>query len=53
MKEHSGVFPIQKMAKALKLSLSRYYALLNFSVTDHEKRDQKRVRSLNGSTRKT
>ncbi len=41
MKEDGGVFPVQKMTRALKLSPGRYYARLNSPVTDHEKRDQK------------
>jgi transposase InsO family protein len=40
MKEHSGIFPVQKMARALELSSSRYYAWLKSPVTEYEKRDQ-------------
>ena len=39
MKEHSGVLPVKKMARALNISRSRYYSWLNDPPSTHEKRD--------------
>lgn len=40
MKEHSGILPVKKMARALNLSRSRYYSWLTSQPTEHQKRDQ-------------
>jgi transposase InsO family protein len=39
MKEHSGTFPVKKMARVLKVTRSRYYAWLNSSPSEHDRRD--------------
>jgi putative transposase len=39
MKEHSGAFPVKKMAKVLKVTRSRFYAWLNSSPSKHDSRD--------------
>lgn len=40
MKDHSGIFPVKKMAQILGISRSRYYIWLKASLTDHERHDK-------------
>lgn len=41
MKHHSGIFPVTKMAKALSVSRSRYYAWLKSGLSCRRQRDAK------------
>lgn len=40
MKDHSGMFPVKKMAQALKVSRSRYYSWLDAPPSAHARRDK-------------
>jgi putative transposase len=39
MKDHSGMFPVKKMAEVLKVSRSRYYSWLKSPPSKHDRRD--------------
>lgn len=39
MKDHSGIYPVKKMAKALNISRSRYYLWLTSEPSDRKRRD--------------
>jgi transposase InsO family protein len=39
MKEHGGIYPVKKMAKALNISRSRYYSWLTAQPSAHKRRD--------------
>lgn len=40
MKEHSGIFPVKKMARVLEVSRSRYYAWRKLPPSEHKRRDE-------------
>jgi len=40
MKEHSGEYPVKKMADILKVSRSRYYRWLGSTASEHTRRDE-------------
>jgi transposase InsO family protein len=39
MKDHSGMFPVKKMAQVLGISRSRYYSWLKAAPTEHKKQN--------------
>jgi putative transposase len=43
MKEHSGIFPVKKMASTLRLSRSRYYSWLTSQPNEHKRRDEELI----------
>ena len=46
MKEHSGNFPVKKMAEVLNLSRSRYYSWLASPPSEHKRRDAELVKLI-------